>query len=78
MRVLIANDHDLLRDRLVMFLKSQGSIETASVGTSGEACARIEADAPYDLVLLDYNMPGMNRLTACAPRLRWGAARVSR
>ncbi|WP_386682664.1 LuxR C-terminal-related transcriptional regulator [Loktanella sp. R86503] len=62
MRVLIADDHDLLRDTLVMFLESQGDIETASVGTFEEACSRIEADAPYDLVLLDYNMPGMNGL----------------
>ena len=28
MRVLIADDHDLLRDTLVMFLQAQGDIET--------------------------------------------------
>lgn len=62
MRVLIADDHDLLRDTLVMFLEGAGQMETASVGTFSEACARIESDAPFDLVLLDYNMPGMNGL----------------
>ncbi len=62
MRVLIADDHDLLRDTLVMFLEGQGAIETASAGTLQEAIDRIKADDAYDLVLLDYNMPGMNGL----------------
>lgn len=62
MRILIADDHDLLRDTLVMFLENEGSIETAAVGTFAQAVECIEADAPYDLILLDYNMPGMNGL----------------
>ncbi|QUJ76565.1 response regulator transcription factor [Sulfitobacter albidus] len=62
MRVLVADDHDLLRDTLVMFLEGEGQMETASAGTFAEACARIESDTPFDLILLDYNMPGMNGL----------------
>lgn len=62
MRILIADDHDLLRDTLVMFFDSEGGFETAAVGTFEQAVERIEADEPYDLILLDYNMPGMNGL----------------
>lgn len=62
MRILIADDHDLLRDTLVLFLENEGSMETTAVASFDEARVRIEADAPYDLVLLDYNMPGMNGL----------------
>ena len=62
MRVLIADDHDLLRDTLVMFLEGQGDMQTASVDNFTDACARIKADERYDLILLDYNMPGMNGL----------------
>lgn len=62
MRILIADDHDLLRDTLVMFFEAQGTIETASAGTLQQAIDRIKADDAYDLVLLDYNMPGMNGL----------------
>lgn len=59
MRILIADDHDLLRDTLVAFLESDGEIEVSSAANFSEACARIRNDAAYNLVLLDYKMPGM-------------------
>lgn len=62
MRVLIADDHDLLRDTLVMFLERHGEMVTASAGTLGEAIEHIASNEAFDLVLLDYNMPGMNGL----------------
>ena len=72
MRVLIADDHDLLRDTLVMYLEGQGGIETAAVGNFADACVRIAADDPYDLVLLDYNMPGMNGLAGLRTAIAMG------
>ncbi|RUS60793.1 DNA-binding response regulator [Pseudorhodobacter sp. E13] len=62
MRVLIADDHDLLRDTLVLFLQAQGDIETSTAANLAEACKAIETEARFDLVLLDLNMPGMNGL----------------
>lgn len=62
MRVLIADDHDLLRDTLVMFLEGQGEMDTSSAATLSDAVDLIKANDAYDLVLLDYNMPGMNGL----------------
>ena len=62
MRILIADDHDLLRDTLVLFLQGEGQMHTTAVGNYDEAKVCIENDEPYDLVLLDYNMPGMNGL----------------
>lgn len=64
MRILIADDHDLLRDTLVMFLEGEGGMQTATAGTFQEACVLIENEEHFDLVLLDYNMPGMNGLEA--------------
>ena len=72
MRVLIADDHDLLRDTLVLYLEGQGQIETVAVGTLDEACGRIETDTPFDLVLLDFNMPGMNGLEGLRKALSIG------
>jgi DNA-binding NarL/FixJ family response regulator len=62
MRILIADDHDLFTDVLVQFLENAGGFQTVAVRTFAEAAARIEADDPYDLILLDYTMPGMNGL----------------
>lgn len=62
MRVLIADDHDLLRDTLVLFLEGQGSITTRTAADLDQACKLIETEDPFDLVLLDLNMPGMDGL----------------
>jgi DNA-binding NarL/FixJ family response regulator len=62
MRVLIADDHDLLRDTLVLFLEAQGDIETRTAADLSGACKLIADEDRFDLVLLDLNMPGMNGL----------------
>jgi len=58
MRILIADDHDLLRDTLALFFQAQSDIETYVASDLPSACKMIENDPPYDLVLLDLNMPG--------------------
>jgi two-component system, NarL family, nitrate/nitrite response regulator NarL len=62
MRVLIADDHDLVRDMLVLFLQAQGDIETSTAADLQGACALIESEERFDLIMLDLNMPGMNGL----------------
>lgn len=62
MRVLIADDHDLVREALASFLKSEGIVEVVTMPTLQEAVRAADESGSFDLVLLDYNMPGMNGL----------------
>lgn len=62
MRILIADDHDLLRDTLVMYLQGEAGFEVQTAGNFHEAIVHMTTDAPFDLVLLDLKMPGMQGL----------------
>ena len=61
MRVLIADDHDLLRDTLELWFR-QEKIEVATARDLEGALAAVAKQESFDLILLDYGMPGMNGL----------------
>ena len=62
MRILNADDHELVRDAISAFLEREPDISVDREADFYAALARIQADGPYDLVLLDYSMPGMMEL----------------
>lgn len=63
-RVLIADDHALVREGLVGILRAQPGIEVAGEASDGvEAVATTRQIAP-DIVLMDVSMPGMDGLEA--------------
>ncbi|MEO0544850.1 MAG: response regulator transcription factor [Pseudomonadota bacterium] len=62
MRVLLADDHDLVLETLASFLAAEGGFEVETCGTLDDALEKIRNDIVYDIVLLDYTMPGMNGL----------------
>lgn len=61
MRVLIADDHDLLRDTLELWFR-QEKIEVITARDLDGAMTAVATQEPFDLILLDYGMPGMNGL----------------
>ena len=62
-RIVIAEDHTILRDGLRSLLESRGDFEVVGEAADGmEAIRRINELAP-DLVLLDLNMPKMGGIS---------------
>jgi DNA-binding NarL/FixJ family response regulator len=77
MRLIIADDHDLVRDALTTHIQRLAPDATVKgAGSVDEALAVLEAEPVTDLLILDLRMPGMNglegfdRVRARHPRLR--------
>jgi DNA-binding NarL/FixJ family response regulator len=75
-RVLIADDHEIVRDGLKGILAATADIEVAAEAAGGdEALALVRAN-DYDVALIDMSMPGLSgidlvkRLRAEKPKLR--------
>lgn len=64
MRVLIADDEPLARDRLRALLAEQPGIEVVAEAEDGESALHACAELKPDLVLLDIAMPGIDGLEA--------------
>jgi len=76
MRILVADDHDLVRETIASFLVNSGGITTVeTAATLDEALDHVAGEYIFDLVLLDYNMPGMSGLKGLA-RMKDAVAKV--
>ncbi len=72
-RVLIADDHAILRDGLRKLLAEEEDIEVVGEARDGHDAIKRAEELKPDVVLLDIAMPGLNGL-AVAKRLRSAAA----
>ena len=63
MRILLADDHDLVRDSIEEFLKRlDREVQVLHAATLPQALELVQQDIPLDAILLDLRMPGMNGL----------------
>ncbi|MCB0687429.1 MAG: response regulator transcription factor [Saprospiraceae bacterium] len=63
-RILIADDHQVLLDGLESLLNAEEDIEVVAKCSNGEEVIHRLADSAIDLVLMDINMPRMNGIEA--------------
>ncbi len=76
-RVLITDDHDLVRTGLKFFLLASDDLELVGEAASGEEALQQCDRVHPDVVLMDIMMPGMNGVTATRIiRERWPHIRV--
>ncbi|NUP52156.1 MAG: response regulator transcription factor [Catenulispora sp.] len=77
MRVLIADDHSMVRQGLRTFLELQDGIEVVGEAADGAECAERAAELSPDVILLDLVMPGVDGVGAMELlRAAGSAARV--
>lgn len=68
-RILIVDDHDVVRQGLRSFLAARADWEICGEARSGDEAVRAASDLKPDLVILDITMPGISGLEA-ATRIR--------
>ncbi|MBB3712048.1 DNA-binding NarL/FixJ family response regulator [Limimaricola variabilis] len=62
MRILIADDHDLVREMMAAYLERDGGMQVIQCASFEEAMGEMVRNGPFELVLLDFRMPGMRGL----------------
>ena len=74
-RVLIVEDHVIVREGLRALLEAQSDIEVVGEATNGEEAVSKTEELGPDVILMDITMPGMNGLEATY-RIRQGNQEV--
>ena len=63
-RVLIADDQQLVRAGFAMILSTYGEIEVVAEATNGHEAVKLATSLAPDVVLMDIQMPGLNGIEA--------------
>ncbi len=71
MRLLLADDHDLVRDALgALLMKDDPAVSVETACDLDSAMAKVAGAEAFDVILLDLRMPGMNGLDGAERMVR--------
>jgi DNA-binding NarL/FixJ family response regulator len=59
-RVLVADDHSVVREGLVSLLATEDDIEVVGIASDGAEAAELAVEHSPDVVLMDLSMPGVD------------------
>ncbi|MCP4709424.1 MAG: response regulator [Planctomycetes bacterium] len=63
MKILLVDDSRTMRNIWKKVVGTLKDVEIAEAGDGQEGLTRIKEEGPFDLILLDWNMPNMDGLT---------------
>lgn len=75
-RVLLADDHDILREGVKRILSSDQGIEVIGEARTGEEALKLAREMQPDVVLMDVQMPGIGGIEASNRLSRMGSTKI--
>jgi len=63
-KVLLVDDHKIVRDGIKLMLKSQAGIDVVAETDDGQKVTELLEHTPVDVIVMDINMPEMNGIQA--------------
>jgi DNA-binding NarL/FixJ family response regulator len=63
-RILLADDHQIIREGLRMLLEKQGDMEVVAEAEEGRTAVRLAREVNPDVIILDIAMPDLNGIEA--------------
>ena len=75
-RILVADDHEIVRDGLKRILGAAGDLQVAAEAADGDQALALVRANDFDVAMLDMSMPGLSgidlikRLKAEKPKLK--------
>ncbi len=68
-KVLLADDHAIVRAGLARIVEESGDIEVVAEASDGREALRLALEAPVDVAVVDISMPGLDGLEVAAQLL---------